>query len=230
MAKALARDELWEIASGQHGYVTAHQAEMAGVGLVAIRNLVTRGTLEGAAFGVYRFSKYPTSEADPYMQAVLWARVPEAALSHETALAVYELSDVNPAQIDITVGKHRRIRRTDMGGYLVHRQDLASSDVGWWREVPCVRAATAITQCIESGTPTYLLRQAIDAGLAGGRITTADQAALASRLAARDVRSCSTGTLRETAHPDREAETAQLCGDAQCMDQSGRDPSRGWQT
>lgn len=187
MARALARDELWEIASGQHGYVTAHQAETAGVGLVAVRNLVTRGTLKGATFGVYRFSKYPTSEADPYMQAVLWARAPEAALSHETALVVYELSDVNPYHIDITVAKHRRLRRTDTRSYVVHRQNLASFDIGLWQEVPCVSPARAIAQCIEYGTPTYLLRQAIEAGLAEGRITTADQAALTSRLTARDI-------------------------------------------
>ena len=185
--RLLARDELWEIAAEQHGYVTAQQAEAVGVGLVAVRNLVARGTLEGAAFGVYRFPKYPTSEADPYMRAVLWARAPEAALSHETALAVYELSDVNPDRIDITVGRHRRLRRTDTTGYIVHRQDLAPSEIGWWQEVPCVSPARAITQCIDSGTPTYLLRQAIEAAHAGGRITTADQAALTSRLASRDV-------------------------------------------
>lgn len=65
-------------------------------GREAIKKLVQRGTLVREAFGVYRFPKYPVSEADPYMLAVLWTRVPEAALSHETALAVYDLSDVNP--------------------------------------------------------------------------------------------------------------------------------------
>src|SRR5690554_6640134 len=93
--KPLARDELWDIATAQHGFVSAHQAADLGVTKGALQMLVHRGTLERAAHGVYRFPKYPIGEHDSLMLAVLWTRVPEAVLSHETALDVYGISDVN---------------------------------------------------------------------------------------------------------------------------------------
>lgn len=178
----LARDVLWEIADGQHGFVTAQQAGEAGVGAAAVQMLVHRGTLVRAAHGVYRFPQYPVGQFDPLMVAVLWTRVPEAALSHETALDVYGISDVNPNQIHLTVARHRRFRRADGHGYQVHYQDLTPDQVGWWQEIPTVTARTAIEQCLDTGTPTYLLRQAIERGHAQGYLTSNDRTLLADRL------------------------------------------------
>lgn len=184
--RTLARDELWELATTQHGYVTAQQAMNQGIDRETLKKLVHRGTLERAAFGVYRFPKYPVSGADNYMLAVLWTRAPEATLSHETALDVYAISDVNPHEIHVTVGKQRRLRREDGDRYVIHYEDLGAKQVGWWEEVPTVTAATAIAQCIAYGTPTYLLRQAIERGHAEGRITAAERDDLATRLEARN--------------------------------------------
>lgn len=184
--RTLARDELWELATIQHGYVTAQQALDQGVDRPALDKLVQRGTLERAAFGVYRFPKYPVSAADQYMLAVLWTRAPEAALSHETALAVYEISDILPNRYHVTVGKHRRLRRENERGYEIHYEDLDPKQIGWWEEVPTVKPATAIAQCIDYGTPTYLLRQALERGHRFGRITRDQQAELAEKLEARD--------------------------------------------
>lgn len=71
-----------------------------------------------------------------------------------------------------------------MGGddYLVHYEDLAPPQVGWWREIPAVTPATAVQQCIGYGTPTYLLRQAIERGHAQGHLTTKERGALAEEL------------------------------------------------
>jgi hypothetical protein len=48
--------------------------------------------------------------------------------------------------------------------------------------------ATAIAQCIAYGTPTYLLRQAIDRGHVQGYLKTAERDELARALQARDER------------------------------------------
>ncbi len=186
VTRRLARDELWEIAAIQHGYVTAQQALNQGTDRAALDKLVHRGTLERAAFGVYRFPKYPVTGADQYMLAVLWTRAPEAALSHESALAVYEISDILPDRYHITVGKDRRLRRENERGYEVHYEDLTPRQIGWWEEVPTVKPATAIAQCIDYGTPTYLLRQALDRGFRQGRINIDQQLELAAKLEARD--------------------------------------------
>ena len=127
--KPLARDELWDIATTQHGFVTAQQATEAGIGKQALQMLVHRGTLERAAHGVYRFPQYPAGEHDQLMLAVLWTRVPEAALSHETALDCYGISDVNPNRIHLAVGKHRRFRRAGADDYVVHYEDLEAKQI-----------------------------------------------------------------------------------------------------
>lgn len=183
----LARDVLWQIAETQHGYVTAQQAIEAGVSKHALQMLVSRGTLRRAAFGVYRFPLFPASPYDAYMVAVLWTRAPEACLSHETALDAYGISDVNPRVIHVTVGRHRRLRRSTGEGYRVHHEDLGPDQVGWWQEIPTVTAATAIAQCIADGTATYLLRQALERGYAQGYLTLNEQAELTRRLDERPV-------------------------------------------
>jgi predicted transcriptional regulator of viral defense system len=183
--RLLARDELWDIAIMQHGFVTAQQATEAGIDKHVLQMLIHRGTLERAARGVYRFPRYPVGEHDNLMLAVLWTRVPEAALSHETALDVYGISDVNPHQIHLVVGKQRRFRRTGEEDYIVHYEDLEAGRVGWWQEIPAVTPGTAIAQCLVYGTPTYLLRQAIERGHAQGYLYTAERNSLAEALGAR---------------------------------------------
>lgn len=183
--KPLARDELWDIATAQHGFVTAQQAADLGVTKGALQMMVQRGTLDRVAFGVYRFPRYPVGEHDQLMLAVLWTRVAEAALSHETALDAYGISDVNPNRIHITVGKQRRFRRMGGEDYVVHYEDLDPRQIGWWQEIPTVTAATAIGQCITFGTPTYLLRQAIERGHAQGYLKAAERDALTQALEVR---------------------------------------------
>lgn len=185
MKMLLARDVLWDMADAQHGFVTAQQAGDVGVSKHALQMLVHRGTLERAAHGVYRFPQYPVGEYDQLMLAVLWTRVPEAALSHETALDAYGISDVNPNRIHVTVGKDRRFRRAGGEDYVVHYQDLTPRQVGWWQEIPTVTPMTAIEQCLVYGTPTYLLRQAIERGYAQGYLKTGERDALTEALEAR---------------------------------------------
>lgn len=183
--KPLARNELWDIATAQLGFVTARQATDLGVGKGALQMLVQRGTLTRVAHGVYRFPQYPVGQYDPYMLAVLWTRVPEACLSHETALDAYAISDVNPNRIHVTVGTRRRLRRAGGEDYVIHHEDLAPTQIGWWQEIPTATPATAVAQCIAYGTPTYLLRQAIDRGHAQGYLTTAERDELTQALQAR---------------------------------------------
>lgn len=183
--RVLARDELWDIATTQHGFVTAQQATELEIDKHALQMLVHRGTLTRVAHGVYRFPQYPVGQYDRHTLAVLWTRAPEACLSHETALDAYGVSDVNPNRIHVTVARHRRLRRTGGDDYVVHYEDLAPTQVGWWQEIPTVTPMTAIAQCIAYDTPTYLLRQAIDRGHTQGYLTTKEREELAQALEAR---------------------------------------------
>lgn len=184
--KGLARSKLWEVAATQHGYVTTQQAASLGVGNQTLVMLAQRGTVVRAAFGVYRFPHFPYTAGDPQMLAVLWTRAPEAALSHESALEVYEICDVNPNAYHVTVAQGRRLRRAGGEQYVVHYATLEPQQLGWWQEVPVVKPATAIAQCIAFGTPSYLLRQAIERGHENGRLTLSEHAVLLEKLEGRD--------------------------------------------
>lgn len=187
-SNSLARDELWGIAATQMGFVTAQQATELGVSKQALQMLVHRGTLTRASHGVYRFPRYPVSQYDSYMLAVLWTRAPEACLSHETALDAYAISDVNPNRIHVTVAKARRLRRAGGDDYVIHYEDLEPAAVSWWQSIPTVTPRTAIAQCLADGTPTYLLRQAVERGHAQGYLRTSERDHLAEALEARHER------------------------------------------
>ena len=201
-ARVMARDKLWDVADVQHGFLTAKQAAEAGVATSALQMLVHRGTLEKVAHGVYRFPKYPVGSHDAKMLAVLWTGAEEAALSHETALDAYEISDANPNRIHVTVAKRRRIRRAGGDDYEIHYEDLDPAQVGWWSEIPMVTAATAIVQCIDSGTTASVLRQAIERGHARGYLTMAQRDELAERLEKRLARRSRLDEMTRRAYED----------------------------
>lgn len=180
------RERLLEEAFERHGFVTRADALRDGHSPNALRMLIARGALQKVAHGVYRMPVVPASEYDNLHLAVLWTGVENAALSHETALSLYELSDVNPDRIHVTVPTHRRIRRSGAQGIEVHHQDLEPRQIGWFEQIPTVKPATAIEQCIESGTPTYLLRQALHGARESGRITADEGERLGRRLEDRD--------------------------------------------
>src|SRR6266545_1873800 len=102
-----------------------------------------RRLLERVAHGIYRFPIIPATPLDQYMEAVLWPRT-TAALCHETALDLYGLCDVNPAQIHVTVPATYRLRRNVPAMYRLHRRDLDPDDVTYHEGIPIVTVYRAI--------------------------------------------------------------------------------------
>lgn len=183
--KATNIDKLREIAIDQHGFVTTAQALDEGVTHAALSMLVKRDRLERCARGVYRVPQVPAAAADDLMLAVLWADDPAAALSHETALDAYGVSDVNPTRIHVVVPKDRRIRKNAPSDYVLHREDVDPSDLSWWEQIPTVSLRKAIEQCIDGGTADYLILQAIERGSKTGQLIGSEPRELAERLEAR---------------------------------------------
>jgi predicted transcriptional regulator of viral defense system len=167
------RDDLWDVAVDQYGYVTAHDAHDLGVPVVELGKLAARGKLERVSYGVYRFPQWPVSANDSLIEAVLWTRDRKAALSHETALALHELSDVNPDKTHVTVApKSRALQRKRIpAAYAVHYQRLRDDQIGWWEHIPTVTIPTAIDQCVDTHVRPDLVLEAIAAAGRLGRIT-----------------------------------------------------------
>lgn len=179
------RQLLWPIAVEQDGYVTAADADELGLPATALRLLAHRGKLLRESQGVYRFEELPRERTTDYRFATLWTGRGDAALSHDTALGLYDLCDINPAKYHVTVPKGDRVRRTGGGNIAVHYEDLTAKEIGWWKGIPCVTVSTAIRQSIDTGVPTYLLNQAIETARTRGAITEAERAQLTERMANR---------------------------------------------
>jgi predicted transcriptional regulator of viral defense system len=161
-----------DIAADNYGYITSDQAEGEGINPDRLLELARRGQIERRATALYRVPLIPPTPLDPYREATLWPRGTEAAISHETALDLYGLSDVNPAKIDITVPRAHRPRREVPAHYRLHREDLQDDEVTLYEGIPIVTAGKAIRQARYLGPA--LLRQAIAEGRRGGYLSLAE--------------------------------------------------------
>lgn len=181
-------ERLREVALDQHGFVTTAQAVADGIPKTELPKLASRGRIERVAHGVYRIPQVPTTPHDNWALAVLWTGVAEACLSHETALAAWDVSDVNPDRVHLTVGKHRRLRRAGGERYVIHQRDVDPGLRTWWEGIPITNLPTTIADCIDTGTPSYLIRQAIEIGGRTSLLPASDRDRLIRLLEERDGR------------------------------------------
>jgi predicted transcriptional regulator of viral defense system len=164
---------LHEIAEDNYGFLTAEDARQAGIRPQRLAEMARRGSLRREGLGLYRVDPFPEHELDSYRKATLWPYGTQGVLSHETALDLYELSDVNPAKIHVTLPKRYRLRRrTAPPAYRFHHEDLDENDITRHEGLPIVTPAKAIRQCHDAHLRRDLLRQAMDQarqrGLLGG--------------------------------------------------------------
>jgi predicted transcriptional regulator of viral defense system len=163
---------LHEIAEDNYGFLTVDDARRANIRPQRLAEMARRGSLRREGLGLYRLDPFPAHELDSYRKATLWPYGVEGVLSHETALDLYELSDVNPAKIHITVPKRYRLRRREAPlPYHFHHEDLDERDITRHEGLPIVTPAKAIRQCHEANLRRDLLRQALEDAKQKGLLT-----------------------------------------------------------
>ncbi|HEX6038847.1 type IV toxin-antitoxin system AbiEi family antitoxin domain-containing protein [Longimicrobium sp.] len=165
-----AQTRIYDLASEQNGYFTAVQARLAGITKQAIHNLTTRGSLERVSHGLYRLVHFPDGPMDPYVEATLWPLSIRGVISHETALALYGLSDANPARIHLTVPRTWRLRREVPKRLALHHIDLHEDDVNIYEGVPVTTPERTIRDCDAARLGAALVRQAIVDGRRTGHL------------------------------------------------------------
>jgi predicted transcriptional regulator of viral defense system len=163
---------LHEVAEGNYGFLTVDDARRAGILPQRLAEMARRGSLRREGLGLYRLDPFPAHELDTYRKATLWPYGVEGVLSHETALDLYELSDVNPAKIHLTVPKRYRLRRREAPpSYRFHHEDLDERDITRHEGLPIVTPAKAIRQCHDANLRRDLLRQALEDAKRRGLLT-----------------------------------------------------------
>jgi hypothetical protein len=171
-----AERRLFEIAEAQQGFFTAKQAKAAGFAENTHPYHVQVGDWIREHRGIYRLALFPLTEHPDLVKWSLWSRnrneVTEGVYSHQTALSLHELSDVNPAKLHMTVPTHFR-RNSEIPGILVlHYQDLSDEDVQPAQGFEYTRPLRTILDLIEADSvERAFLRQALRQALHRGLIT-----------------------------------------------------------
>jgi len=167
---------LWEIACLQDGFFTAKQAHGAGYDTNGQTYQARVGNWIREHRGIYRLATYPVPERPDLMKWYLWScnrkGKPQGVYSHQTTLSLYEVSDVNPAKIHMTVPKGFR-RSTPIPNVLVlHFDSVPSEDIGEMRGVGITTPLRTLVDVIRAGDLSRdLLEQAVAECLQQGLVT-----------------------------------------------------------
>jgi predicted transcriptional regulator of viral defense system len=122
---------------------------------------------------VYRLTQYPIGEQEDL--AAIWLQTGrEGVFSHETALALYGLSDVLPAHIHLTVPVSRRRRRKLQDDVVVHLGDVPENERGWHGPVPITSVRRTLIDCAVAGLSPELLQSAATQAIRRGLITQSE--------------------------------------------------------
>jgi len=176
-------DALFAVAGSQMGYFTTQQAATAGYSPQLLHKYLENGKVSRVRRGIYRLVHFPASEHEELVMLWLWAgRV--GVFSHETALALHDLSDALPSRVDMTVPqswRRRRLRVPD--GLELHFADLGGTDRASFSAVPVTTPASTLRDCIEADVSADLVRQGVRQARQRGLISRRDAGELNSALA-----------------------------------------------
>lgn len=110
---------LFLVASTKHGYFTADQAAECSISPTLLQHHLRTGRYRRIAWGLYRFRDFPDSAEDDLCAAWLAAGRDHAIVSHTSALALLDLSDVIAEGYHLTVPRARRNVRV-LPGTVMH--------------------------------------------------------------------------------------------------------------
>ena len=140
-------NRLFEIAVGPEGHFTTAQAADAGYSPQLLNRYLRSGRIRRVRRGVYRVVHFPAGEQEDLVEVWLWSDR-AGVLSHETALALHDLSDLLPARIHLTLPAAwhaRRLRVPD--GVVLHYADVDDTERTWVGacrlHLRCTRSRTA---------------------------------------------------------------------------------------
>ena len=176
-------DALFEITEGQQGYFTAKQATAAGYQLGSQAHHAKSGNWVRVERGIYRLARFPQSSEEQLVIYALWSRnragEPEGVYSHQTALSIHELSDVNPTKLHMTVPTPFR-RRAKLPKILVlHRANLDEKDVEQRQGFAVTRPLRAIADLVAAESVSRdIVEQALTEGLQRGLVSVREVAEL----------------------------------------------------
>jgi predicted transcriptional regulator of viral defense system len=164
-------NRLFATVAAQEGLFTTKQAAEAGYSPQLLVHYVHAGKVVRLRRSIYRLVHFPMGEHEALVAAWLWSEL-EGVITHQTALALHELSDALPAQVHLTLPaawRRRRFRVPD--GVVLHHAEVPSQDRAWFGPVPITNPRRTLNDCAREGLSPELLQQAAQQALRRGLVT-----------------------------------------------------------
>lgn len=167
--------KLFETATAQQGYFTYKQAIKAGyLPSSTIFHVKAGNWLKEKVRGIYRLAQFPPQDRPDLVLWSLWSadrkgRI-QGVYSHETALSIYELTDVMPAKFHLTVSRKFRKSGSIPSHIQLHRAELKDGDVREMQGYSVTTPAKTIADMTEAQTMhlseiAAAFKQAVKTGL-----------------------------------------------------------------
>jgi len=161
-------DDIMDVAKYQKGYVATYQVpDVSSQIFVHHQNAKN---LQRVLRGIYRAAVFPHEEGEEQIVAYLWSKE-RGVLSHETALALHDLSDVLPKRTHITLPTQDNPVRREIPSWLeVHFGEVPDADREWHDVVRVTTPRRTLRDVALDALDLDLLDQAIDQAKARGLV------------------------------------------------------------
>ncbi len=152
----------------QSGYFTVDQARKHGVSRQLLNHHLRQGRFERIRRGLYHVTGFPSSQYDDIREKWMTVGMDRAVLSHESALALLELSDNVPDRVHLLVPRrHRGLRRPP--GVVIHTRPDDENVATVWRDgMPLTAPARTLVDVADELQPeqaAMAAQQALGLGL-----------------------------------------------------------------
>jgi predicted transcriptional regulator of viral defense system len=158
---------LYQIAEDQGGYFSIKQANSIGIRRNQVYRAVKQATIERAYHGVYRLALFPASQFEEIYAAVI-SLGDKAVVGYETALYIYGLSDIIPADIHLIMPRSSSRRRKHVK---MHTTKLDDPDITFYEGFHITTVERTIVDLLSAHADPDQVRLAISQALARGMTT-----------------------------------------------------------
>ena len=169
-------EALYAVAESQQGYFTTAQAREAGFQDSTHPYHVRSGDWIREWRGIYRLAYFPQQPEGEWVVWSLWSRdrdgKAQGVYSHQTALSLYDLSDLMPSKIHLTVPKAFRRSAAPPKVLVVHRGGVPKADREVRKGFVMTKPLKTLLDLLDEGeVPEAILAQAGREALKRGLIT-----------------------------------------------------------
>src|SRR5712691_87927 len=152
----------------QNGYFTVRQARQHGISSQLLNHYTRRERFDRVRRGLYRLRGFPRDEQDEMREKWMAVGAEKAVLSHESALALLDLTDNIPHAVHLLVPRRYRGLRRPPGVVIHTRPDDEKVSTVWRDGLPLTAPARTLVDVVDELQPeqaALAVQQALRRGL-----------------------------------------------------------------